>query len=53
LGNESVPQVEREAVVGATQTGDEMVLECSDGSLCGVGSVHVWRYQLKVDTLIL
>ena len=36
-----------EAGIEATEDGDEMVFPCSDGSFRRVGTVQMWRDQLK------
>ena len=39
--------------VRATQSGNEVILECVDGSFSGITSVQVWWYKLEVYLLFM
>jgi hypothetical protein len=44
-----VPEVDREVAVGRGETGDEVVFESPDGSLCGVAAVDARWSELEID----
>ena len=41
MGKESVPKVQREVLVGAAETSDEVVFEGADGTFGGIAAVDV------------
>ncbi len=43
--------MKREIFVGATEAGDEVVFERSDGAFGGVAAMHMWRDQLEIHIL--
>jgi hypothetical protein len=51
LGEETIPQVEREVRVCAAEASNQVILERSDGSFGGVGAVNARRNQLEIDLL--
>ena len=52
LFQHDVPKIEREAWMCASQSGDEVVLEGSDCSLCSIGSMDIRRNILNGDTCV-
>ena len=51
LGDEAVPQVEREVFVDAAEARDEVVFERANGAFGGVASVDAGRDKLVVNVL--
>ncbi len=48
MWKEEIPSISREALIDASEDGDEVGLERSDCSFSFVASVHVWRYFLEL-----
>ena len=49
---ESVPEMQGEVEVAATQAVDEVILVSLDCTVCGVGVMKVWGNELELDTKI-
>ena len=48
MGDEAVPEVQREIGVAATEAGDEVILVGLDGAFYGVGAMKVLRNKLEL-----
>ena len=51
MRKDGVPEGEIETGGGATERGNKVVLEGSDGALCGIVAMDVRGVELKVDIL--
>ena len=51
LGEDGVPERQVEAGVGTAERGDEVVLEGTDGALCGVAAMDMRGTELEFDVL--
>ena len=49
MGQKTIPFTEREIWVTGTETGNEMVLECLDGTFCGIATVAMGRDTLEIN----
>ena len=52
MGDEAVPDMQREVGVAATEAGDEVILVGLDGAFCGVGVMKVWGDELEPFAVI-
>ena len=52
LGEQPVPQTNRKIVINRTQTGDEVILECSNGPFGGIASMSMRWYQLVLYPML-
>ncbi len=52
MGEEFVPQMEREIFVDAAQAGDEVIFERANCTFSGVAAVETRRHQLIVDVFV-
>ena len=52
MWDEAVLEMQRKVWVTAAQESDEVILVSLDCSLCGVGAMQVWGYELKLDTCL-
>ena len=52
MWEKSVPQMQWEVLVGAAESGDEMILESADRSFGGIAAVKVWRHKLEIDVFV-
>ena len=48
MGGETVPEMQGEVGVAATEAGDKVILVGLDGAFCGVGVMKVWRNELEL-----
>ena len=49
MRKETIPEMEREIGVNATEAGDEMILERTDASFGCIATMDVGRYQLEIN----
>ena len=47
MGDEAVPDMQREVGVASTKAGDELILVGLDGAFCSVGAVKMWGNELE------
>ena len=52
LVEKSTPQVQRKIRIDAAESGDEMILECANGTFGSITPVASWWDQLKVNFLV-
>ena len=50
MGDEEVPEMQKEVGVAAAEAGDEVILVSFDCKFCGVSAMKVWGNELELDT---
>jgi hypothetical protein len=53
LGQEAVPKMEREVLIGTAKTGNEVIFEGLDGAFSGVAGMDTGWDKLEIDFLLL